>query len=116
MGGAVAIETAIRHPDKVRRAVIISSTFRRDGMLAETLEAFPNLTADAFKRSAIEAEYKKLSPTPDDFPNFVQRVLATDSKGHDFGADKLKVTTTPCSSSTVTLTACGSRTSRRCFA
>ena len=38
---------------------------------------------------------KKLSPTPDDFPNFVQRVLATASKGHDFGADKLKVTTTP---------------------
>ena len=95
MGGAVAMQTAIRHPDKVRRAVIISSTFRRDGMLAETLEAFPNLTADAFKGSAIEAEYKKLSPTPDDFPNFVQRVLATASKGHDFGADKLKVTTTP---------------------
>src|SRR5450432_239157 len=89
------MQTAIRHPDKVRRAVIISSTFRRDGMLAETLEAFPNLTADAFKGSAIEAEYKKLSPTPDDFPNFVQRVLATASKGHDFGADKLKVTTTP---------------------
>ncbi len=95
MGGAVARQTAIRHPDKVRRAVIISSTFRRDGMLAETLEAFPNLTADAFKVSAIEAEHKKLSPTPDDFPNFVQRVLATASKGHDFGADELKVTTTP---------------------
>ena len=43
MGGAVAMQTAIRHPDKVRRAVIISSTFRRDGMLAETLEAFDKL-------------------------------------------------------------------------
>src|SRR6516225_6733460 len=51
MGGAVAMQTAIRHPDKVRRAVIISSTFRRDGMLAETLEAIPKLTADAFKGS-----------------------------------------------------------------
>jgi hypothetical protein len=59
-------------------------------MLAETLEAFPN----AFKGSAIEAEYKKLSPAPDVFPNFVQRVLATASKGHDLGADKLKVPTT----------------------
>ena len=48
MGGAVAMQTAIRHPDKVRRAVIMSSTFRRDGMLAETLEAFANLTANAF--------------------------------------------------------------------
>src|SRR5580658_2155305 len=83
------------HPDKVRRAVIISSTFRRDGMIAEAVEAIPKLTADAFKGSPIEAEYKKLSPTPDDFPNFVQRIVATFSKGYDFGADKLKATTTP---------------------
>jgi pimeloyl-ACP methyl ester carboxylesterase len=116
MGGAVAMQTAIRHPDKVRRAVIISSTFRRDGMLAETLEAFPNLTADAFKGSAIEAEYKKLSPTPDDFPNFVQRVLATALKGHELRSRQAQSHHNPCSSSTVTLTACGSRTSRRCFA
>ena len=95
MGGAVAMQTAIRHPDKVRRAVIISSTFRRDGMIAEALEAIPKLTADAFKGSPIEAEYKKLSPNPDDFPNFVRRIAATASKGHDFGADKLKATTTP---------------------
>ena len=95
MGGAVAMQCAIRHPDKVRRAVIISSTFRRDGMIAEALEAIPKLTADAFKGSPIEAEYKKLSPTPDDFPNFVQRIVATASRGYDFGADKLKATTTP---------------------
>ena len=50
MGGVVAMQVAVRHPDQVRRVVVISSTFRRDGMLAETLEAFPNLTADAFNR------------------------------------------------------------------
>jgi len=90
MGGAVAMQCAIRHPDKVRRAVIISSTFRRDGMIPEAVEHIPKLTADDFKGSPIEAEYKKLSPTPDDFPNFVQRIVATASKGYDFGADKLK--------------------------
>src|SRR5260370_4114421 len=95
MGGAVAMQCAIRHPDKVRKVVVISSMFRRDGMVKEALDAFPKLTADAFKGSPIEAEYKKLSPTPDDFPNFVKRILATASKGHDFGADKLKATTAP---------------------
>jgi pimeloyl-ACP methyl ester carboxylesterase len=73
MGGAVAMQCAIRHPDKVRRAVIISSTFRRDGMIAEAQEAIPKLTADAFKGSPIEAEYKKLSPTPDDLSRSVYR-------------------------------------------
>jgi pimeloyl-ACP methyl ester carboxylesterase len=95
MGGAVAMQTAIRHPDKVRRAVIISSVFRSDGMIAEALESIPKLTADDFKGSPIEAEYKKLSPTPDDFPKFVRRMAATAGKGQDFGADNLQGTTAP---------------------
>src|ERR1700723_2442057 len=81
MGGGVAMQCAVRHPDKVRKVVVISSRFRRDGAVKEALDAIPKLTADAFKGSPIEAEYKKLSPTPDDFPNFVQRIVATFSKG-----------------------------------
>src|SRR5437879_2387632 len=95
MGGAVAMQCAIRHPDKVRKVVVISSTFRRDGMVKEALDAFPKLTADAFKGSPIEVEYKKLSPTPDDCPNFVKRLLATSSKGRDIGPDPLKAPRAP---------------------
>lgn len=95
MGGAVAMQCAIRHPDRVRKAVIMSSTFRSDGMVAEGRDAIARLTADDFKGSPLESEYKKLSPTPDDFPRFVQRLAAMASKGHDFGADKLRATTTP---------------------
>src|SRR5215510_10137405 len=83
MGGAVAMQCAIRHPDKVRKVVVISSMFRRDGMVKEALDVFPKLTADAFKGSPLEADYKKLSPTPDDFPKFVKRLLASLSKGDD---------------------------------
>ena len=64
-------------------------------MVAGALESISKLTADDFKGSPIETEYKKLSPTPDDFPNFVQRIVATASKRYDFGADKLTATTTP---------------------
>jgi len=95
MGGGVAMQCAIRHPDKVRRVVVISSTFRRDGMVKEARDAIPKLTTDDFKGSPIEAEYKKLSPTPDDFPQFVKKLVATASKGNDINADKLKATTAP---------------------
>ncbi len=64
MGGMVAMQCAIRHPDTVRKAVIISSTFRSDGMVDGAHEAISGLTADVFKDSPIETEYKKLSPTP----------------------------------------------------
>ena len=35
MGGGVAMQCAIRHPDKVRKVVVISSYFRRDGVVKE---------------------------------------------------------------------------------
>ena len=78
MGGGVAMQVAIRHPDKVRRVVSISAVFRHDGWVKEALDMFPQLTADIFKGSPIETEYKKLSPTPNEFPNFVKRVIAMD--------------------------------------
>jgi pimeloyl-ACP methyl ester carboxylesterase len=95
MGGGVAMQCAIRHPDKVRKVVVISSMFRRDGMVKEALDVFPKLSAEVFKDSPIEIEYKKLSPTPDDFPKFVKRLIAMVTEGHDLGADELKATTAP---------------------
>ena len=95
LGGGVALNCAIRHPDKVRKVVSISAVFRHDGWTKEGLDAFPHLTAEAFKGTPIEADYKRLSPTPNEFPNFVRRVISVDLKPHDFGADKLKATKAP---------------------
>jgi len=95
MGGGVAMQCAIRHPEKVRKVVSISGAFRLDGLVKEALDAFPKLTPETFKGSPIETEYKKLSPTPDEFPSFVKRVIAMDLKPYDFGADKLKATKAP---------------------
>jgi pimeloyl-ACP methyl ester carboxylesterase len=95
MGGGVAMQCAIRHPEKVRKVVSISAVFRHDGWVKEALDAFPQLTADALQGSPIETEYKRLSPTPDEFTRFVTRVIAMDLKPYDFGADQLKAATAP---------------------
>ncbi len=95
MGGGVAMQVAIRHPEKVRKVVSISAVFRHDGVVKDALDAFSQLTADTFKGSPIETEYKRLSPTPNEFPNFVKRVIAMALKPYDFGADKLKATKAP---------------------
>ncbi len=95
MGGGVAMQCAIRHPEKVRKVVSISAVFRQDGWVKEALETFPQLTSERFKGTPVETGYKKLSPTPDEFPNFVKRVVAMAAKPYDFGADKLKATKAP---------------------
>jgi pimeloyl-ACP methyl ester carboxylesterase len=95
MGGGVAMQVAIRHPEKVRKVVSVSAVFRHDGWVKEALDAFPQMSAEAFKGSPIETEYRKLSPTPNEFPSFVKRVIAMDLKPYDFGAAKLKATRAP---------------------
>jgi pimeloyl-ACP methyl ester carboxylesterase len=95
MGGGVAMLAAIRHPKKVRKVVSISAVFRHDGWVKEALDAFPGITAEAFRGSPIEAEYKKLSAAPDEFPTFVKRVISMDLEPYDFGAAKLKATKAP---------------------
>lgn len=79
MGGGVAMQVAIRHPEKVRKVVSISAVFRHDGWVKEALDMFPQLTADTFKDSPIETEYKKLSPTPNEFPKNEQSAELCDS-------------------------------------
>jgi pimeloyl-ACP methyl ester carboxylesterase len=95
LGGGVAIQCAIRHPEKVRKVVSISSVFRLDGWVKEGVDALAKITAEVFKGSPIEAEYKRLSPTPNEFPDFVKHVIAMASKPYDFGADKFKATKAP---------------------
>lgn len=95
MGGGVAMQVVIRHPEKVRKVVSISAVLRHDGWVKEAMDAYPRITADMFKGSPIETEYKKLSPTPDKFKEFVVRAISMDLKLYDFGADKLKATKAP---------------------
>lgn len=95
LGAGVAMQCAIRHPEKVRKVVTISAPFRLDGWVKEGREALPNLTAEVFKGTPMEAEYKRLSPTPDKFADFIRHVVAMASKPYDFGADKFAATKTP---------------------
>jgi pimeloyl-ACP methyl ester carboxylesterase len=96
MGGGVALRVAVRHPDRVRRVVVLSSPFRRDGMVQEAHDALTaEALAEAFEGSPLEAEYERLSPTPDRFSRFVERMVAADAAETDLSADQLQSTTAP---------------------
>lgn len=95
LGGGVAIECAIRHPEKVRKVVSISASIRRDGWVKEANDAWPNFTWEIFKGTPAETEWKKLNPRPDGFPDFFNHIKATVLRPYDFGADKLKATKAP---------------------
>ncbi len=95
LGAGTAMQCAIRHPEKVRKVVSISAPMRRDGWVKEANDFWPTLTWEIFKGTPMETEYKRLSPTPDKFPDFVNHIKATALKPYDFGADKFKATKAP---------------------
>lgn len=95
LGGGTALQFAIRHPEKARRVVVLSAPFRRDGWVKESLAVWPTFSWELFKGTPMEAEYKRLSPTPDKFPEFVNHIKEMALRPYDFGADKLKATKAP---------------------
>jgi pimeloyl-ACP methyl ester carboxylesterase len=95
LGAGAAMQCAIRHPEKVRKVVVISYPFRRDGWVKESLDMWPTFSSEMFKGTPMEAEYKLLSPTPDKFPDFVNHIKAMALRPYDFGADKIRATKAP---------------------
>src|SRR5947199_1995690 len=47
LGGGVALQTAIRHPEVVRKLVVVSSAFKRDGWYPEVLAGMAAMNAEA---------------------------------------------------------------------
>lgn len=80
MGGAAALQLAIRHPARVRKLVVISAGFRSDGQPQEAIDIFPTITPDLFKGTPMETEYRRLAPDPNHFEAFVEKMTANDSK------------------------------------
>jgi pimeloyl-ACP methyl ester carboxylesterase len=49
LGGGVALQTAIRHPEVVRKLVVISAAVKRDGWYPEVLEGMAQMGPEAAK-------------------------------------------------------------------
>jgi pimeloyl-ACP methyl ester carboxylesterase len=90
MGAVTAIAMAIRHPGKVGKQIILSGTSRRDGWYPEVNEALQQATPAAFAGTPLEAEYKRLSPTPDAFPGLVAKMKALDVSNYDRTDDAIR--------------------------
>src|SRR5437660_2207186 len=62
LGGGVALQTAIRHPRSVRKLVVVSAPFKRDGF-------YPELLAEMGQMGPSAAEGMKQSPLYQLYPN-----------------------------------------------
>ena len=95
MGGGVALQLAVRHPERVRKLVAASVTYNTQGMHPEFLPMLGTITPEAFAGSPMEAEYLRLAPNPGDFPTLVVKLTQLDRGIQDWPADDMRAIKAP---------------------
>lgn len=77
LGGGSALHLASRHPDLVRKLVLVSTPFKSEGWYPEVRAGMKGLNADAAKimiGSPPHQSYVQVAPKPDDWTDLVARV------------------------------------------
>lgn len=73
MGANVALQLALRHPDKVARLVAVSPSASDTGLAPGHKEMVRHLSPETFAGSPVAADYDRLSPRPD-FPALAEKI------------------------------------------
>lgn len=87
MGGGIAFQFAVRHPEQVRRLVVLSGTYSHDGWWPDVEALFATINADMFKGSPIQKQYDSLGNDPAHFPEFMKKVISIDLKPYDWSKE-----------------------------
>lgn len=76
-GGGVALRCAIQHPDLVRKLVVISFPFRRDGFYEDVLKQQEQMSPQAapfMKETPMWELYERTAPRPEDFGTLIGKM------------------------------------------
>src|SRR5215467_1940121 len=90
MGGGAALQLAVRHPDKIRRLVLVSANIRRDAIPPEMLAQQGQVNAAAaefMKDTPMYQLYQRVAPRPQDFPRLLDKIGAWMAKDFDFSKE-----------------------------
>ena len=87
LGGGVALFLASKHPELVRKVVIVSANARRDAMPAEMLAQQGQMNAAAaefMKDTPMWELYQRVAPRPEDFGRLLDKIGASMAQDFDF--------------------------------
>ena len=95
MGGGVALQLAIRHPQLVRRLIVASASYRHDGMHEAAIAMFPSISPEMFAGTPMEQEYQRLAPNPGDFGTLVEKLKTLDTTPFAWPEEDIRNIATP---------------------
>ena len=90
LGGGVALQTAIRHPELVRKVVVVSAPFKREDNHPEILASMEQLgahTAQHMLQTPMYEHYAKIAPKPEDWSALWGKMGDLMRQDYDFTQD-----------------------------
>ena len=80
MGAVTGLQLAFRDPAKVNKLVLASGGYDVEGFQPEFKAMIPSMTPDMLKDTPLPAEYRKLAPNPDGFPELARKLIALEKE------------------------------------
>jgi len=99
-GGTIALEVAIRHPQVVRKLVVASGLFRRDGADTAFWNGFATASLDMMPKE-LRDSYMQIAPHPEDLHIMFNKAVQLMGNFKDIPAEAVRSITAP------TLVVCG---------
>ena len=90
LGGGVAFFTAIQHPEKVGKLVLVSTNMRTDAIYAEMRAQQGQVSAAAeefMRETPMYQLYQRVAPRPQDFGRLLDKIGASMADSFDFTAE-----------------------------
>jgi pimeloyl-ACP methyl ester carboxylesterase len=93
MGSGAALQLAIRHPGKVNKLVAASVAYDVKGWQPAFTAMIPTMTPEMLAGTPMPAEYKKLAPDPNGFPELARKLIQLEKEPMAWEADVRKLKT-----------------------
>ncbi|KIO78878.1 alpha/beta hydrolase [Pedobacter lusitanus] len=94
-GGSVAYQFAIQSPKRVRKLVIISSTYKNSGWLPEVNNALKAMKPEFLTNTPMKAAYDAVAPDKTKWTKFLEQMIAFNHIPFDMGEANIAKITSP---------------------
>ena len=89
-GGSVALHFATRHPQMVRKLVLMSISYTLSGIHPGLMEGMGEMKPEMMYGSPWHEEYMRIAPRPEDFNRLFEKKTAMDRQIKDFSEEAIR--------------------------
>jgi pimeloyl-ACP methyl ester carboxylesterase len=94
-GGSVAYQFAIQSPKRIRKLVVISSTYKSSGWLPEVTNAFKTMKPEFLTNTPLKTAYDAIAPDKTKWTKFLEQMIASARTPFDLGDSNISKISAP---------------------